>query len=121
MDLLLEYGFLYDSSCMGNDFSPYYLREGGEWSTTEPYIFGEPYELVEVPVTWGFDDFPASEYVSGHNTGLMPPSTVEEIWKGDSEHAHGNVNPLDRWASENPLYAGRGPHMKHTGKRGEET
>lgn len=157
VDLLLEYGFEYDSSCMGNDFYPYYLRKGDEWSTTEPYSFGKPCELVEVPVTWGLDDFPASEYVPGQNTGLMPPSAVEEIWRGDFEYAHANCpggvydltmhpqvigrghrmlmlerlvehfsshsgvvfeslgdyverwkdeNSLDRWASENPLYAG---------------
>ncbi len=157
VDLLIEYGFEYDSSCMGNDFYPYYLRKGDEWSTTEPYVFGEPCELVEVPVTWGLDDFPASEYIPGQNTGLMPPSALEETWRGDFEYAHDNCpggvydltmhpqvigrghrmlmlerlvehfssysdvvfeslgnyvgrwkneNPLDRWAIENPLYAG---------------
>lgn len=30
VDLLIEYGFEYDSSCMGNDFYPYYLRKGDE-------------------------------------------------------------------------------------------
>lgn len=40
---------------------------------------------------------------------------------GDYVERWKDGNALDRWASENPLYAGRGPHMKHTGKRGEET
>jgi hypothetical protein len=56
VDLLLEYGFLYDSSCMAGDFYPYYLRQGDDWSTTGPYAFGTVRELVEVPVYWGRDD-----------------------------------------------------------------
>jgi peptidoglycan-N-acetylglucosamine deacetylase len=52
--LLVEYGLAWDSSCMGNDVYPYYLRDGDRASPTEPYVFGEPVELVEVPVTWGW-------------------------------------------------------------------
>jgi peptidoglycan/xylan/chitin deacetylase (PgdA/CDA1 family) len=111
VDLLIEYGFEYDSSCMGNDFYPYYLRKGDEWSTTEPYSFGEPCELIEVPVTWGLDDFPVSEYVPGQNTGLMSPSAVEEIWRGDFEYAHaycpGGVYDL----TMHPQVIGRGHRM----------
>lgn len=90
VDLLLEYGFVYDSSCMGHDFYPYYLRKGDEWSTTEPYKFGEIVEIVEIPVTWGLDDFPPSEFVLGQNTGLSAPSAIEEIWRGDFDYAYAN-------------------------------
>ena len=111
VELLLEYGFLYDSSCMGGDFYPYYLRKGDEWSTTGPYVFGETCELVEIPVTWGLDDFPAFEYVPGQNTGLKAPSAVEEIWKGDFEYAHercpGGVYDL----TMHPQVVGRGHRM----------
>lgn len=90
VDLLLEYDFVYDSSCMGDDFRPYYLRKGDAWSTTGPYVFGSVSELVEVPVTWGLDDFPVFEFIPGWHDGLRAPSAVEEIWKGDFDYAYAN-------------------------------
>jgi hypothetical protein len=85
--LLLEYGFLYDSSCMANDFNAYYLRSGDQWSLDEPYQFGTLTPLVELPVTWGLDDFPAFEFVFGVNQGYASPSQVQEIWQGDFDYA----------------------------------
>lgn len=111
IELLLEYGFLYDSSCMGNDFYPYYLRKGDGWSTIEPYVFGEACGLVEIPVTWGLDDFPASEYVPGQNAGLMPPSAVEEIWRGDFAYAYANCSGGVYDLTMHPQVIGRGHRM----------
>jgi peptidoglycan/xylan/chitin deacetylase (PgdA/CDA1 family) len=87
IDLLLEYGFLYDSSCMGQDFFPYYLRSGDAWSEDGPYRFGEVIDLLELPVTWSLDDFPVSEFVLGLNEGLKAPSAIEEMWRGDFDYA----------------------------------
>jgi peptidoglycan-N-acetylglucosamine deacetylase len=126
IDLLLEYGFVYDSSCMGNDSYPYYLRNDDEWSTTGPYVFGETCELVEVPVTWGLDDFPAFEYVPGWNAGLAPPSTVEEIWTQDFDYAltncpGGRLRPNDAPAGDRtraPHAHARAPDRLLRGTRG---
>jgi peptidoglycan-N-acetylglucosamine deacetylase len=111
IDLLLEFGFDYDSSCMGNDVYPYYLRQGDQASPTEPYVFGQPVDLVEVPVTWGLDDFPPFEFVWGMNPGLTSPSDIEEIWRGDFDyayrHAQGAVYPL----TMHPQVIGRGHRM----------
>ena len=41
IDVLLEYGMSYESTFLGSDFYPYYLRQGDRWSKTEPYEFGE--------------------------------------------------------------------------------
>jgi peptidoglycan-N-acetylglucosamine deacetylase len=111
VDLLLEYEFLYDSSCMGGDFYPYYLRRGDGWSTDGPYIFGEVCELVEIPVTWGLDDFPAFEYVPGQNTGLKAPSAVEEIWKGDFDYAYASCPGGVYDLTMHPQVIGRGHRM----------
>src|SRR5262249_13951139 len=62
IDILLEYGIVYDTSCSASDFTPYYLRRGDRWSTTEPYQFGKPCELLEIPFSWGLDDFPHFEF-----------------------------------------------------------
>ena len=109
IDLLRRFGFLYDSSCMGADFHPYYLRNGDSWSLDEPYRFGETTDLVELPVTWGLDDFPVFEHIAGGvNAGNNAPSAVEEIWSQDFEfalnHCHGGVYVL----TMHPEFIGRG-------------
>lgn len=111
IELLLEYGFVYDSSCMGGDFFPYYLRQGDEWSTTEPYVFGETCDLVEVPVSWGLDDFPAFEYIPGQNTGLKTPSEVEEIWRGEFDYAYANCAGGVYDLTMHPQVIGRGQRI----------
>ena len=85
--LLREYGFRYDSSCMGGDFDPYYLREGDRWSADEPYRFGQLVDLVELPVYWGLDDWPHFEFVWGSTEGLRDPRAVEASWKAEFDQA----------------------------------
>ena len=87
VELLQEFGFLYDSSCMGADFNPYYLRKNDAWTRDAPYRFGPTTDLVEMPVTWGLDDFPVFEHVAGINAGNSAPSAVEEIWSQDFDYA----------------------------------
>lgn len=86
--LLLDHGFLYDASCMGGDFYPYYLRIGDDWTSDEPFVFGETCPLVEVPVYWGLDDWPFFEYVRGESQRMAAPSEVAEIWKGDFDYGY---------------------------------
>lgn len=86
LDLLLEYELTYDSSCMANDFYPYYLRSGDRWSTTEPYEFGKLVDLVELPPSWNLDDFPPFEFVWKANSGLMAPSAVREYWQAEFDY-----------------------------------
>lgn len=89
ISLLLEYGFLFDSSMMGSDFHPYWCRLGDQFDLVSPYRFGNPVNLVEMPVTWGLDDFPAFEYVSLPNKlypGLRSPDQVFSIWMGDFDY-----------------------------------
>jgi peptidoglycan-N-acetylglucosamine deacetylase len=111
VDLLLEHGFEYDSSCMGSDFFPYYLRSGDRWSLDEPYVFGEVKPLVELPVTWGLDDFPPFEFILGSNTGLSAPSAVEEIWKGDFDYAYAHCSGGLYTLTLHPQVIGRGHRM----------
>jgi peptidoglycan-N-acetylglucosamine deacetylase len=84
--LLLERGFLYDSSLMGNDYTPYYCRIGDVPAKDGPYVFGHEVDMVEIPVTWGLDDFPAFEWLYGVNQGLSAASQVYERWAGDFDY-----------------------------------
>jgi peptidoglycan/xylan/chitin deacetylase (PgdA/CDA1 family) len=71
VDLLLKHGFVYDSSMMGDDYTPYQARRGDRVTLLEPIEFGEDTELVEMPVSWSLDDFPHFEYMR-LEAGILP-------------------------------------------------
>lgn len=87
LKLLKEAGFIYDSSCMAGDFNAYYLRTGDSWGPDEPYKFGEVVDMVELPVNWSLDDFPAFETFMGLIPGYVAPRTVETMWRDDFDFA----------------------------------
>ena len=51
IELLLEAGFRYESSLMGDDFTPYWCRVGDVIRPDGPYEFGPEVDLVEMPVS----------------------------------------------------------------------
>jgi peptidoglycan/xylan/chitin deacetylase (PgdA/CDA1 family) len=84
--LLSEYGFIYDSSMMANDFELYRCRTGDVIHLDRAAEFGPELDLVEVPVSWTLDDFPFLEFA------LVPPMIVP---------ASTDVRGLaDRWISD---------------------
>lgn len=92
LSLLGEFGFDWDSSLMGRDFEVYRPRpmilrdEGG-------HQFGPPSKLLEIPVSWYLDDFPALEYVA--RSGLGSTEVVYQRWKDHFDFALAEVpNPV---------------------------
>ena len=86
VELLLEYGFRYESSLMADDFSPYWCRVGDQAQDDGPYQFGQTVDLVEMPVSWVLDDFPHFEFVRSGGAlfpGLSAGTKVEEIWRDE--------------------------------------
>ncbi len=77
--LLQEYGFLYDSSLMGDDFRIYSLEQDGQTA-----------DLVEIPVSWELDDAPhfLFDFSPKYYVGLSAPSKVFEIWSREFEGAY---------------------------------
>lgn len=78
-DLLIEHGFHYDSSCMGDD-RPYLEEHNGT-------------SLLELPVHWSLDDWPHFGWTVDHGGNLNDPSSVLDIWleefdQAASEHRH---------------------------------
>lgn len=71
LDLLLKHGFDYESSMMGHDHHPYFVRRGDVVSATEPMVFGAETRLVELPISWSLDDHPHFEFLRT-KTFLMP-------------------------------------------------
>ena len=114
IELLLELGFRYESSLMGNDFAPYWCRVGDEAPDDGPYLFGREVDLVELPVSWILDDFPHFEYVGmGHlvRPGLSAPSKVEEIWRGEFDFMYRDVPGGVFTLTMHPQVIGRGHRM----------
>ncbi len=112
--LLQKHGFLYDSSLSGDDFTPYYMRLGDAAPENAAYRFGKPVGVVEIPFTWGLDDFPAFEYVTsrgGIQQGLASPNAVYEIWKGDFDYLYDRLGKGVYTLTMHPQVIGRGHRL----------
>ncbi len=114
IELLLEYGFRYESSLMGHDFVPYWCRVGDVIQADGPYLFGQEVDLVEMPVSWVLDDFPHFEYVRLGNRlspGLSAASKVEEIWRAEFDFMCRDVPDGVFTLTMHPQVIGRGHRM----------
>jgi peptidoglycan/xylan/chitin deacetylase (PgdA/CDA1 family) len=114
VDLLLKHGFLYDSSMMGNDHTPYFARRGDVVPDDEPIIFGETTPLIEVPVSWSLDDFPHFEFLRTRDSlmpGLSNARLVLENWIDDFAY----MQQTEQWGvlvyTFHPFVIGRGHRM----------
>ncbi|NGM85990.1 polysaccharide deacetylase [Parapusillimonas sp. SGNA-6] len=114
VDLLLQHGFLYESSMMGNDHCPYYVRKGDVISTTEPPVFGEKTSLIEMPISWSLDDFPHFEFLRTPGyvlPGLTGGDQVLSNWTADFDF----MAQTEDWGvltyTFHPYVTGRGHRM----------
>lgn len=90
LDVLEEYGFLYDSSLMADDFKPYHpQRWRVRWEAGS--VAGRASSLLEIPVSWALDDFPVMTHVPGVQAGLGDT----EVWMSHHlaafDYAYANV------------------------------
>ncbi|NHN61622.1 MULTISPECIES: polysaccharide deacetylase [Halorussus] len=96
LGILRELGFAWDSSQMAHDFEPYRLREGWRAPADAPYERGEPTDVVEVPVSWQRDDFPALAF--SRQRGFAVETAVFDMWRRQfdwiREHVDGGVYVL---------------------------
>ncbi|ARJ57034.1 polysaccharide deacetylase family protein [Campylobacter cuniculorum] len=91
-ELLLKHGFKYDHSLMHNDFSPYYVRVGDQWTKIDysaeaktwmkPLIRGQETDLVEIPANWYLDDLPPMMFIkkSPNSFGFVSPRDIGQMW-----------------------------------------
>lgn len=114
IDLLLKHGFDYESSLMGHDHLPYHARSGDQPTVDEPFVFGQPTRLVEMPISWTLDDHPHFEYwrtSTTVNQGLMNASAVLENWVNDFLY----MTRTEEWGvltyTCHPYVIGRGHRM----------
>jgi len=91
--ILLEVGYVYDSSLMEEEFHPYFLRIGDEWAEVDyskdpdewmkPFVFGKPSKLLEIPPSWYLEDLTpqlfARHLLPGY--GWVSADVVYTLWK----------------------------------------
>jgi peptidoglycan/xylan/chitin deacetylase (PgdA/CDA1 family) len=96
LDLVEEFGFIYDSSLMARDLVPYRPRR---WMVRweQASVQGRASRVLEIPVNWYLDDFPPLAYVTGIQPGQQDTETIFRRWKDIFDYAYERV--------ENPCYA----------------
>lgn len=114
VDLLLKHGFFYESSMMGNDTTPYRVRQGDLITLDAPATFGLPTRLIEMPVSWSLDDYPHFEFVrtpAAILPGLMNAEGVLGNWVGDFLYMKRNTDWGILTYTFHPFVIGRGHRM----------
>jgi peptidoglycan/xylan/chitin deacetylase (PgdA/CDA1 family) len=112
LPLLLEYGFLYDSSLFAGDFHPYHPRLGDQVGIEEPLRMGEEVDIWEFPVDFSLDDWPHFTFnFDPLRVGLSAPSKVLEIWTGDLDYMVEHEERGVFTVTMHPQVIGRGHRM----------
>ena len=113
-ELLLKHGFLYDSSMMGNDFTPYRVRQGDLITLEKPAVFGKTTRLIEMPVSWTLDDHPHFEFIRTKEwimPGLMNAKLVLDDWINDFNYMKAKLEWGVIIYTFHPYVIGRGGRM----------
>jgi len=112
LQALLDAGIRYDSSLMGNDYSPYWCRVGDELPDDGPMRFGRPIDLVEIPISWSLDDWAHFEFVrEAQVQGLRAASGVLGNWLGDLRYMERDVDDGVLTLTLHPEVIGRGHRL----------
>ena len=114
VELLLNHGFIYDSSMMGNDFTPYRVRQGDLITLDKPAIFGKTTRLIEMPVSWTLDDHPHFEFIRTKEwilQGLMNANLVLDDWINDFNYMKKKLDWGVIIYTFHPYVIGRGGRM----------
>jgi peptidoglycan/xylan/chitin deacetylase (PgdA/CDA1 family) len=112
LSLLVEYGFLYDSSLFADDFHPYHPRLGDQVGIEEPLQPGQETSLWEFPVDFSLDDWPHFTFnFTPLRVGLSAPSKVLEIWASEFDYMVGHEQDGVFTLALHPQVIGRGHRM----------
>ena len=114
VELMLKHGFEYDSSMMGDDYTPYFARQGDQIALEEKANFGLPSKLVEMPIHWSTDDSPHFEFVRTENSvrqGLQNTGDVLDNWVNDFLYMKRTIEWGVLTYTCHPFIIGRGHRM----------
>lgn len=115
LDILRELGFDWDSSQMGHDFRPYYLRENRRTPADGAYDPGTETDVLEFPVAWNRDDWPPFQYVSGSSSqgGAPDEKQVFDTWREQFEWAYDHVDGGVFSLTFHPQVVGQPPRLRY--------
>jgi len=112
LPLLVEHGFLYDSSLFAGDFHPYHPRLGDQVDVDQPLQTGQEADIWEFPVDFSLDDWPHFTFnFDPLRVGLSAPSKVLEIWAGDFDYLVEHEERGVLTVTMHPQVIGRGHRM----------
>jgi peptidoglycan/xylan/chitin deacetylase (PgdA/CDA1 family) len=114
VDLLLKHGFIYDSSMMGNDYTPYRVRNGDIITMEKPAVFGPTTRLIEMPISWSLDDYPHFEFIRTPEwilPGNMNANHVLDNWINDFVYLRDRLDWGIITYTFHPFVIGRGHRM----------
>lgn len=113
LSLLEEFGFVYDSSLMADDFRPYHPRVGDDVSVSQPLKKGRKSSIWEIPMSYEFDDWVHFQYnFTPYRNGTSAPSKVLEIWTAEFEFMHTNIANGVLTTAMHPQVIGRGSRIQ---------
>lgn len=114
VDLLLKHGFVYDSSMMGDDYTPYRVRNGDIIDLGKPAVFGPATSLIEMPISWSLDDYPHFEFIRTPDwilPGNMNANHVLDNWINDFVYLRDHLDWGVITYTFHPFVIGRGHRM----------
>jgi peptidoglycan-N-acetylglucosamine deacetylase len=112
LDLVEEYGFIYDSSLMARDLVPYHPRRWKvQWEQAS--VAGKASKVLELPVNWYLDDFPPLAYVGGIQPGQQDTETIFRRWKDIFDYAYERVDNAWYGIAVHPQIIGQAHHIMY--------
>lgn len=114
VEILLEAGLEYDSSLMGDDYSPYFVRIADKPNRDVKYEFGRESDLVEIPVSWSQDDYPYLEWFKSDGVvypGLRRPDDMFANFFDDVKYMCENLDHGVATFIFHPQVIGRGHRL----------
>jgi len=112
LSLLEEFGFVYDSSLMADDFCPYHPRIGDQVGQYAPLVMGRESRIWELPMSFEFDDWVHFQFMfSPYRNGTSAPSKVLEVWTEEFNWMDANVDGGILTVAMHPQVIGRGSRI----------
>jgi peptidoglycan-N-acetylglucosamine deacetylase len=110
LDLVEEFGFLYDSSLMARDLEAYRPRR---WQVNweRGSLKGKASNVLELPTSWYLDDFPPLAYVTGIQAGQQDTETAFRRWRDIFDYAYENVAGAWYGHAVHPQVIGQAHHI----------
>jgi peptidoglycan/xylan/chitin deacetylase (PgdA/CDA1 family) len=114
LNLLLESDFKYDSSLMGDDYHPYFLRLGDHIEEDGRITFGRSINVIEFPISWSLDDWPHFEFFYLKGTVFPGLKSIQDVlgnWMSDFDFMRSHLDWGVLTITFHPEVIGRGHRM----------